>query len=112
MSLTMVVDRTENWFIFDDIEGDPYYQAIQILEQLSTKRKKGLKYNRINILTTLKTEKSMDAIKTLDKAIILLCARSLITIESKSSNNTVLLITNKGVEALAKFRKELERWSS
>ncbi|MCT4477727.1 hypothetical protein N0U24_11240 [Peribacillus frigoritolerans] len=111
MSITMIVDRTDNWFVFDDIEGDPYYQAIQILEQLISKPKLGLKYSRINILKILKNEQSIDAIKILDKAIILLCSRSLIKIEAKSNYNAVLLITNKGVEALAQFRKELKEWT-
>lgn len=109
MITTLIVNRLEEWFIFDDTQNDPFYIAFSLLEKLSTRPKQGLEYSRLDLIKKMVLEKSTDAMKALDQAVILLTARSLIIVkENKNGFGATLFISDKGSEALSFFRKELK----
>ncbi|MEO4022045.1 hypothetical protein VKA11_20790 [Bacillus paranthracis] len=110
MNTTMVINRMDNWFVFNDVYNDPFYVAITLLERLFSRPKMGLEYNRLDIIGKLKHEKSQKSLESIDKAIILLSSKSLIRIQdnAKKMCTSTLYITPKGVLALEEFRKEME----
>lgn len=109
LNTTLIVNRLDDWFVFEDTQNDPFYLAFSLLEKLSTRPKMGLVYNRIDLIKKLAAEKSNDAIKALDQAIILLTSRSLIVVkENKKDFGSGLFISEAGVKALKRFRKEMK----
>ncbi|PWW30558.1 hypothetical protein DFO73_103452 [Cytobacillus oceanisediminis] len=113
MNSTMIVNRTTDWFVFDDIHNDPFYLSILLLEKLSTRTKMGLKYDRLQLINDLVDQKSVKSLKTLDQAIVLLSSRSLIELKThKDGLTTTIYINEKGKRALEGFRKELKNATS
>lgn len=111
MIFNMLVNRKDNWIIAEDIELNSYYMSITLLEKLSTNRKKGIKYNRINILRKNGSSICDDSFKNLDIAILILISRKLIYIKEDNQELTAkLFITDKGLDTLDIFKKELEQW--
>lgn len=105
----MFVDRKDEWFYDEDLELDPFLCSIQLLEKLSSRQKMGLKYNRINLVHSLMNRRSVEAVSTLDTAIVILTSRRLITIENESEFNSKILITLEGLKVLDQFKEELEK---
>lgn len=107
MITQLIINRTEDWFVFDDIQNDSYYLSIVLLEKLSKRPKKGIKYNRLTLIKELARKSNVNMLSTLDQAILLLSSRSLIEVKTNSKNmETILLISKKGTEEFQKFRKE------
>lgn len=112
MITTLIVNRLDDWFIFEDTHNDPFYLAISILEKLSTRLKIGLNYNRIDLIKRTSTEKSVDALRALDQAIILLTSRSLIEVrENEKGFGSTMFISTDGLDVLKSFRKEIKAWN-
>lgn len=110
MNTTMIINRMDNWFVFNDVYNDPFFVAITLLERLSGRPKMGLEYNRLDLIGKLKHEKSQKSLESIDKAIILLSSKSLIRIKDDAQKmcSSTLYITPKGLVTLEKFRKEMK----
>lgn len=109
MITTLIVNRLDDWFVYENTHNDPFYLSIILLDKLSSRPKLGLIYNRIDLIKKLAAEKSIDTIKAIDEAIILLTSRSLIEVkENKKGFDSTLFISEAGLEILKKFRKEMK----
>jgi hypothetical protein len=107
MNTQMIINRTDNWFIHDNVQADPYYMSILLLERLSTRLKKGYKYDRLKLIKELTNQKSVNALKILDQAIMLLSSRSLIQIKTDYKKfESTILITEEGLRAYKEFRRD------
>lgn len=109
MILTMLINRTEDWFYFTDLALDPHYIAMTILHRLSTRKKVGLRYNRVELIRKVIDKKSEEALKAFDVSIILLSSRKLISIEKGKGLECNLFITEAGLKALDIFKEELKK---
>ena len=108
MSLTLFVSRFYNWFDFEDSKLSPYFCAVLLLQRLSTRRSKGLDYDRFSLIQLLIERKGQSALKALDAAIVILFSRKLIMIDELPNFKSKLMITEAGLLALEKYNKELK----
>ncbi|WP_010245357.1 hypothetical protein [Acetivibrio cellulolyticus] len=112
MITKMLISRKTDWFFYEDAKLDPFYFAMQILDKLSTRPKLGLKYKRIDLIYLMTSKRGKEALKTLDNSVVLLLSRCLIKIESSKDLGTTLYITDKGLDALAIYRREVKNANS
>ena len=108
MKTSMIVNRVENWFDTTDVELDECYIAIQLLERLSTRKKMGLEYNRFKIASIIYDRSSSEAVETIDKAIVLLVARNLISFADKNEGKRKLIITDLGLSTFKAYKEEIK----
>ena len=103
----LIVNRTDNWFTFVNVNDDPIFVAITLLEKLSTNKLRGIIYSKLGILDKLKYEVNSDISSVIDKAITILVARNLIRIEVDRDLNKRLFITDLGIKTLGLYKEEL-----
>ncbi|MBR2430049.1 hypothetical protein IKB17_01125 [bacterium] len=103
----LIVNRTDNWFTFVNVNDDPIFVAVALLEKLSTNKLRGIIYSKLGILDKLKYEINSDISSVIDKAITILVARNLIRIEVDRDLNKRLFITELGIETLELYKEEL-----
>ena len=108
MILNMIVNRTENWFYFEDVNLDPFYLAILTLKKLSSRIKTGIKYNRVELICSIADKKSEDALKAIDMSILLLASRNMISIR-EAKGECKIFITEHGTKLLEKYKGELKK---
>ena len=68
----------------------------------------GLEYDRFSLIQILIDRKGQSALKTLDAALVILFSRKLITITELPSFKSKILITDAGISAVDKYKKELK----
>lgn len=102
----LIINRMSDWYSVTSVNSDPFYVAITILEKLSNRSKIGVKYNRQDISADIMQQTNEEVIQTIDKAIVLLISRQLITLENYKGNK-ILMITDSGYSALNQFKEEL-----
>lgn len=109
MKTQIIVNRINDWFRIDDLELNIYILSMRILLKLTTRRHAGLAYDRVNLAMGILNRTSIEAIETLDKAIVLLVSRKLIVFD-KSQKNGVrkIFITDLGLETVNKYRELME----
>lgn len=106
MKTQMIVNRINDWFRIEDLELDIYMLSMNILLKLSTRKCLGLIYDRVNLAITILDRKSVEAIEALDKAIILLVSRKLISFDNSQKNGVrKILITDLGLEAINRYEE-------
>lgn len=103
----LIVNRTDNWFTFVNVNDDPTFVAVALLEKLSTNKLRGIVYSKLAILNKLKYEINSDISSVVDKAITILVARDLIRIEVDRDLNKRLFITELGIKTLELYKEEL-----
>lgn len=109
MNIRMIIDRMDDWYYVEDAGTDPFFYSIILLEKLSTNLKKGIDYNRVELISNLGERKNMEALSALDQAIIILSSRDLITIEIRDNKTNKIYITTKGLEQLKNYREEYDK---
>lgn len=108
MKASMIVNRIENWFDSTDVELDECYVAIQLLGRLSSRKKMGLDYDRFKLSSILYDKSSSEAINVIDKAIVLLISRKLISFDTKNEGKRKLLITDLGESTYRTYKEEVK----
>lgn len=103
----LIVNRTDNWFTFVNVNDDPIFVAVTLLEKLSTNKLRGIIYSKLGILDKLKYEVNSDISSVIDKAIAILVARNLIRIDVDRDLNKRLFITELGIKTLDLYKEEL-----
>ena len=86
MKTQIIVNRINDWFRIDDLELNIYMLSMRILLKLTTRRHAGLAYDRVNLAMGILNRTSIEAIETLDKAIVLLVSRKLIVFDNSQKN--------------------------
>ena len=82
---------------------------MRILLKLTTRRHAGLAYDRVNLAMGILNRTSIEAIETLDKAIVLLVSRKLIIFDNSQKNGVrKIFITDLGIETVNKYRELME----
>lgn len=109
MKTSMIVNRIENWFDSTDVELDECYIAVKLLEHLSTRKKIGLDYDRLKLASILYNKSSAESIGVIDKAIVILVSRNLISFDAKKEGRRKLLITELGELAYHQYKEEVKR---
>lgn len=112
MITKMLVSRKTEWFFYKDAELDPFYFAMELLDKLSTRPKLGLKYKRIDLIYLMTSKRGQEALKALDISIVLLLSRCLVRIEIGKDLCSTLYITDKGLDALTIYRREVKNANS
>ena len=96
-------------FRIDDLELNIYMLSMRILLKLTTRRHAGLAYDRVNLAMGILNRTSIEAIETLDKAIVLLVSRKLIVFDNSQKNGVrKIFITDLGLETVNKYRELME----
>ena len=109
MKTQIIVNRINDWFQIDDLELNIYMLSMRILLKLTTRRHAGLAYDRVNLAMGLLNRTSIEAIETLDKAIVLLVSRKLIIFDNSQKNGVrKIFITDLGIETVNKYRELME----
>ena len=109
MKTQIIVNRINDWFRIDDLELNIYMLSMRILLKLTTRRHAGLAYDRVNLAMGILNRTSIEAIETLDKAIVLLVSRKLIVFDNSQKNGVrKIFITDLGLETVNKYRELLE----
>lgn len=109
MKTQIIVNRINDWFRIDDLELNIYMLSMRILLKLTTRRHAGLAYDRVNLAMGILNRTSIEAIKTLDKAIVLLVSRKLIVFDNSQKNGVrKIFITDLGLETVNKYRELME----
>ena len=109
MKTQIIVNRINDWFRIDDLELNIYMLSMRILLKLTTRRHAGLAYDRVNLAMGILNRKSIEAIETLDKAIVLLVSRKLIVFDNSQKNGVrKIFITDLGLETVNKYRELME----
>lgn len=109
--LKMIIDRFDDWIFFDDIDINPYFVSIHLLQKLSTNTNRGLLYNRVKLLNELIHNGGSNALKSLDQAILILTSRDLISIVEKQNYDNRIFITEKGISVLKEYKMEMKNVS-
>ena len=106
MKTQIIVNRINDWFRIDDLELNIYMLSMRILLKLTTRRHAGLAYDRVNLAMGILNRTSIEAIETLDKAIVLLVSRKLIVFDNSQKNGVrKIFITDLGLETVNKYRE-------
>ena len=109
MKTQIIVNRINDWFRIDDLELNIYMLSMRILLKLTTRRHAGLAYDRVNLAMGILNRTSIEAIETLDKAIVLLVSRKLIVFDNSQKNGVrKIFITDLGLETVNKYRGLME----
>ena len=109
MKTQIIVNRINDWFQIDDLELNIYMLSMRILLKLKTRRHAGLAYDRVNLAMGILNRTSIEAIETLDKAIVLLVSRKLIVFDNSQKNGVrKIFITDLGLETVNKYRELME----
>lgn len=109
MKTQIIVNRINDWFRIDDLELNIYMLSMRILLKLTTRRHAGLAYDRVNLAMGILNRTSIEAIETLDKAIVLLVSRKLIIFDNSQKNGVrKIFITDLGIETVNKYRELME----
>ena len=109
MKTQIIVNRINDWFRIDDLELNIYMHSMRILLKLTTRRHAGLAYDRVNLAMGILNRTSIEAIETLDKAIVLLVSRKLIVFDNSQKNGVrKIFITDLGLETVNKYRELME----
>ena len=109
MKTQIIVNRINDWFQIDDLELNIYMLSMRILLKLTTRRHAGLAYDRVNLAMGILNRTSIEAIETLDKAIVLLVSRKLIVFDNSQKNGVrKIFITDLGLETVNKYRELME----
>lgn len=109
MKTQIIVNRINDWFRIDDLELNIYMLSMRILLKLTTRRHAGLAYDRVNLAMGILNRTSIEAIETLDKAIVLLVSRKLIVFDNSQKNGVrKIFITDLGLETMNKYRELME----
>lgn len=109
MKTQIIVNRINDWFRIDDLELNIYMLSMRILLKLTTRRHAGLAYDRVNLAMGILNRTSIEAIETLDKAIVLLISRKLIVFDNSQKNGVrKIFITDLGLETVNKYRELME----
>lgn len=109
MKTQIIVNRINDWFRIDDLELNIYMLSMRILLKLTTRRHAGLAYERVNLAMGILNRTSIEAIETLDKAIVLLVSRKLIVFDNSQKNGVrKIFITDLGLETVNKYRELME----
>ncbi|MGN8862972.1 hypothetical protein ACTNCE_13795 [Dorea longicatena] len=109
MKTQIIVNRINDWFRIDDLELNIYMLSMRILLKLTTRRHAGLAYDRVNLAMGILNRTSIEAIETLDKAIVLLVSRKLIVFDNSQKNGVrKIFITDLGLETVNKYRELME----
>ena len=109
MKTQIIVNRINDWFRIDDLELNIYMLSMRILLKLTTRRHAGLAYDRVNLAMGILNRTSIEAIETLDKAIVLLVSRKLIVFDNSQKNGVrKIFITDLGLETVTKYRELME----
>ena len=109
MKTQIIVNRINDWFRIDDLELNIYMLSMRILLKLTTRRHAGLAYDRVNLAMGILNRTSIEAIETLDKAIVLLVSRKLIVFDNSQKNGVrKIFITDLGIETVNKYRELME----
>lgn len=103
----VIINRMTDWYTVIDVKSDPFYLSMMILEKLSTRLKRGMIYDRIDMTFTVLHQRNAEIIGILDKAIVILVSRNLITINQTKNMQKNLMITELGLAVLSKYREEL-----
>lgn len=105
MKTQMIVNRIDDWFQVEDLELDDCLVAIEVLKRLSTRKIAGFRYDRVSLSSTILGRNSAEAIKVLDKAIVILFSRNLIIFEEGVNNEKKILITDAGMKAVEEYKE-------
>ena len=109
MKTQIIVNRINDWFRIDDLELNIYMLSMRILLKLTTRRHAGLAYDRVNLAMGILNRTSIEAIETLDKAIVLLVSRKLIVFDNSQKNGVrKIFITDLGIETVNKYKELME----
>ena len=109
MKTQIIVNRINDWFRIDDLELNIYMLSMRILLKLTTRRHAGLAYDRVNLAMGILNRTSIEAIETLDKAIVLLVSRKLIVFDNSQKNGVrKIFITDLRLETVNKYRELME----
>ena len=109
MKTQIIVNRINDWFRIDDLELNIYMLSMRILLKLTTRRHAGLAYDRVNLAMGILNRTSIEAIETLDKAIVLLVSRKLIIFNNSQKNGVrKIFITDLGIETVNKYKELME----
>lgn len=109
MKTQIIVNRINDWFRIDDLELNIYMLSMRILLKLTTRRHAGLAYDRVNLAMGILNRTSIEAIETLDKAIVLLVSRKLIIFDNSQKNGVrKIFITDLGIETVNKYKELME----
>lgn len=109
MKTQIIVNRINDWFQIDDLELNIYMLSMRILLKLTKRRHAGLAYDRVNLAMGILNRTSIEAIETLDKAIVLLVSRKLIIFDNSQKNGVrKIFITDLGIETVNKYRELME----
>lgn len=103
----MIVNRVTDWYNVIDVQSNPFYLSIIILEKLSTRKKLGIKYDRLAISSLIAKQRNSSIIEIVDQAIVILVSRHLITINEGTGKSKTLMITESGINALNKYKEVL-----
>ena len=109
MEALMIVNRIEDWFDLTDVQLDEHYVAMKILEKLSTRKIKGLDYDRFKLSAALSDRCSFESIKIIDNAIVLLISRNLIRFDQKREERRRILITELGESTYLLYKSEIKK---
>lgn len=104
----MIINRLTDWYSVVDVNTDPFYLAMVILEKLSTRLKRGLQYDRMNITYTVFKQRNCEIIENFDKAITILVSRKLIVLEDVKDEKKRMMITTLGQDVLNSYKEELK----
>lgn len=103
----MIVNRMTDWYNVVDANSDPFYLAMLVLDKLSTRLKRGIIYDRMDMAFSLVEQRNNEIIEILDKAIAILISRSLVALDPTKDMKKRLMITDLGQAALNSYREEL-----
>lgn len=103
----MIINRVTDWYNVIDVQSNPFYLSMIILEKLSTRQKLGIKYDRVAISSLIAKQRNSTIVEMIDQAIVILVSRNLIKIDEGTSRSKTLMITESGIDALNKYREVL-----
>ena len=103
--MRVIINRVDDWYINQFSDTDPYFLAKNLLEKLSSRRKRGLIYDRLRLIETVNSHKNIKILESFDKAIIILICKGLIQRVKVSDFRSDLFITDLGVDALKKIKE-------
>lgn len=104
--MKLLISRTNDWFNTAFPEMDHYYICMKLLEQLNTKQKRGIIYDKLSLVNLVSPSSNREMMKNLDKAIIYLLSRGLVEKRRVTDFRWDLFITPLGLEIYKKFKEK------
>ncbi len=103
----LIINRVDNWFNTEFPEYDLYYICMKILEKASTNQKRGLDYNKLDLIKIFSTTENQEMIVALDKSMVFLISRGLVNRVKISDFHSKIYITDLGLNTYSKFKEAI-----